>query len=195
MDPFHLCIALGPLGVYLLLMGIINLMPRPFLTNGARDTAALCIAISGFVVAGPMELFLPDVANVRLGPFVWFLLLGLYALPGDPVDPGDASPPGYLQHQPGAIAAGAGRVGGGAGPGSPVGTRHAVDAQAARAPLRGNAGGHAHVQLVAMGMSQSHLGWRRLERQLAASLAGMRRPRPTRTASVFSGSPCCCSVS
>ena len=59
MDPLHLCIALGPLAVYLLLLGIINLMPRPFMTSGARDTAALSIAISGFVVAGPMELFLP----------------------------------------------------------------------------------------------------------------------------------------
>ena len=80
MDPLHFSIAVGPLAVYLLLIGMLNLSPRPFLTTGARDTAALGVAISGFVVAGPMELFLPEAAVARFGGFVWLLLLALYGL-------------------------------------------------------------------------------------------------------------------
>jgi uncharacterized membrane protein len=80
MDPLHLCIALGPLGVYLLLLGFINLLPRPFLTSGSRDAAALGIALGGLIVAGPMELFMPEAAAVELRYFVWPLLLAVYAL-------------------------------------------------------------------------------------------------------------------
>jgi len=79
-DPLHLSIALGPLAVYLLLLGLLNLSTRPFLTTGARDTAALGLAISGFAVAGPMELFLPEPAAAQFGGYVWLLLLGFYAL-------------------------------------------------------------------------------------------------------------------
>ncbi len=53
-DPLHFCIALGPLAAYLLLLGAVNLSSRPFLTNGARDTAALGIGILGFAIVGPM---------------------------------------------------------------------------------------------------------------------------------------------
>lgn len=80
MDPLHFCIAMCPLAVYLLLMGGINLSGRPFLTTGARDTAALGVAIAGFVAAGPMELFLPSAAAARFGAFVWLLLLSFYGL-------------------------------------------------------------------------------------------------------------------
>jgi hypothetical protein len=80
MDPLHLSIALGPLAIYFLFLGLLNLSTRPFLTTGARDAAALGVAISGFVVAGPMELFLPENAVARFGPYVWLLLLALYAL-------------------------------------------------------------------------------------------------------------------
>ena len=80
MDPLHVCIALGPLAMYFLVLGAINLSSRPFLTTGFRDTAALGIAISGFVAAGPMELFLPERAAVELGWGAWALLLALYFL-------------------------------------------------------------------------------------------------------------------
>jgi hypothetical protein len=40
----------------------------------------LGVAISGFVVAGPMELFLPEAAANRFGGYVWVLLLAFYAL-------------------------------------------------------------------------------------------------------------------
>lgn len=66
--------------MYLLLLGAINLSRRPLVTTGGRDIAALGVGISGLVVAGPMELFLPDVAADRFGPWVWLMMLALYAL-------------------------------------------------------------------------------------------------------------------
>lgn len=80
MDAFHACLALGPLAVYLLLIGAINLSRRPFLVSGTRDAAALGLSISGFVIVGPIELCLPDAASVRFGAYVWVFLLALYAL-------------------------------------------------------------------------------------------------------------------
>lgn len=79
-DPLHFCIALGPLAAYLLLLGVVNLSSRPFLTNGARDTAALGIGILGFAIVGPMELFLPEPTAFHLGALVWVLMLVLYSL-------------------------------------------------------------------------------------------------------------------
>ncbi|MFN0019947.1 MAG: hypothetical protein ACKVP0_16945 [Pirellulaceae bacterium] len=80
MDPLHLCIALGPVAIYFLLLGSINLSRRPFVTSGTRDAAALGIAIGGFVVAGPMELFLPESAAVRMGFWVWPTCIAFYIL-------------------------------------------------------------------------------------------------------------------
>jgi uncharacterized membrane protein len=80
MDPLHLSIAIGPLAVYVLLLGGINVSKRPFLTTGARDAAALGVGIGGLVVVGPMELFLPEETAFRWGVFVWVLLLAFYAL-------------------------------------------------------------------------------------------------------------------
>lgn len=80
LDPLHLCIALGPVGIYMLVLGLINLRPRPFLTNGARDNCALAIALSGFVVVGPMELFMPEAWAASIHFYIWLILLTLYAL-------------------------------------------------------------------------------------------------------------------
>jgi hypothetical protein len=79
-DALHLSIALGPLAVYLLLLGFVNLSTRPFVTTGARDVGALGLAIAGLIVAGPMELFLPEAATSRYGGYVWMLLVAFYAL-------------------------------------------------------------------------------------------------------------------
>jgi hypothetical protein len=79
-DALHLCIALFPLAAYLLLLGAVGLSRRPLLTTGARDLSALGLAVSGLVVAGPMELFLPEAAANRFGGYVWVLLLACYAL-------------------------------------------------------------------------------------------------------------------
>ena len=79
-DPLHFCIAIAPLSVYLVMLGALNLQRRSFVTTGARDAAALGIAISGLVVAGPMELFFPESAASQYGSFVWILLLSFYGL-------------------------------------------------------------------------------------------------------------------
>ena len=80
MDPLHLCIALGPLAIYFLLLGSLNLSRRPFVTSGTRDAAALGIGIGGFVIAGPIELFLPEAATVRMGVWGWPTCIAFYVL-------------------------------------------------------------------------------------------------------------------
>ena len=79
MDPFRLCIALGPLGLYLLLMGALNLGRRPF-TPSARDIAALGIALSGLILVGPVELLMPRELRVRFGSYVWLYWLLLTSM-------------------------------------------------------------------------------------------------------------------
>jgi hypothetical protein len=80
MDLLRLCLALGPLAVYLLLLGAINLTRRPFLVSGGRDLAALALALAGLAVVGPFELFLPEASIVVFGAYVWLMVLALYAL-------------------------------------------------------------------------------------------------------------------
>lgn len=80
MDVFRLCLAFGPVAMYLLLLGAVNLSRRTLLVTGGRDIAALALAISGLVIIGPMELFFPFAAASRFGPNVWLLLLALYAM-------------------------------------------------------------------------------------------------------------------
>lgn len=80
MDPLRFSIAVIPLAMYLALIGVINLRRRPFVTTGARDLAALAIGMAGLVVIGPMELFFPEGAAVRFGPWVWMLMLTFYGL-------------------------------------------------------------------------------------------------------------------
>jgi hypothetical protein len=80
MDPFHLLMALGPVSVYLLLIGRINLSRRPFVTTGARDAFALAVATTGLMMAGPLQLFMPEGAAAYLGAWIWLPLMGLYLL-------------------------------------------------------------------------------------------------------------------
>jgi hypothetical protein len=80
MDPLHICIALGPLAAYLALLGAINLSTRPLLTTGGRDLAALAVAVSGLIAAGPMELFLSEGAAALYGGWVWMIMLTAYGL-------------------------------------------------------------------------------------------------------------------
>ena len=67
MDPLHFSVAAIPLAVYLLLIGILNLRKKPFVTTGARDSAALAIGIAGLMIIGPMKLFFPEGAGSRFG--------------------------------------------------------------------------------------------------------------------------------
>jgi hypothetical protein len=80
MDPLHAMIALGPVAIYFLILGGINLDSRPTVVNGMSDAAALGIAIGGFMVAGPMELFLPEMAAHYFRWGIWPLLITFYLL-------------------------------------------------------------------------------------------------------------------
>ncbi|MCA9105287.1 MAG: hypothetical protein KDA83_07670 [Planctomycetales bacterium] len=80
MDPLHFFIAMGPLAAYSALMGRTNTLGRPFVTSGARDAAALGVALTGVAAAGPLELFLPESANRWFPGGIWILLLLLYSL-------------------------------------------------------------------------------------------------------------------
>ena len=80
MDPVRVTIALGPLCVYLILIGWLNLSKRPFVTSGARDILALSLALSGLVAIGPIELFMPERAAALMGAKIWLPLIMLYML-------------------------------------------------------------------------------------------------------------------
>ena len=80
MDPLHLSIALGPLSIYFIGLGLMNLSSRPLMVSGTRDAGVLGLAVSGFMVSGPMELFMPESAAASFGWYIWPLLLALYGL-------------------------------------------------------------------------------------------------------------------
>ena len=71
---------MGPLCVYFLLLGLLNLRRRPFITTGGRDAMSLGIGIVGFIIVGPMELFLPEAAANHLHIWAWVMLVTLYLL-------------------------------------------------------------------------------------------------------------------
>jgi hypothetical protein len=80
MDTFSACLSLGPLAIYLLLLGAINLSARPLVVSGTRELAAFGLAVCGLVIVGPMQLFMPQEAAAQFGTMVWALLLGFYVL-------------------------------------------------------------------------------------------------------------------
>jgi hypothetical protein len=79
-DPFRLAVALVPVAAYVLLLGLLNLRRRPFLTSGGCDVAALGAALSGLMFVGPMELFRPEAATRSFGNYIWLFLLLFYWL-------------------------------------------------------------------------------------------------------------------
>lgn len=79
-DPFRLAIALVPVAAYALLLGLVNLRRRPFLTSGGSDLAALGAALSGLMFVGPLELFRPQAATREFGNYIWLFLLLFYWL-------------------------------------------------------------------------------------------------------------------
>lgn len=80
MDPLRVAIALGPLSLYLLLLGGVNLSRRPWLTTGWRDTAALALAVGGLMLVGPLELLMPPAMQARFGALGWPIWIGFYAV-------------------------------------------------------------------------------------------------------------------
>ena len=185
MDPFRLCLALGPVAVYLLLLGGIHLARRPFVVSGTRDTAALGLAVAGLVAVGPIELFFPHAAAAHFGPLVWMFLAAFYVLclvlillllrprlviynvSTDELRPILAD----LVPQLDADARWAGD-----GLSLPnLGVQLHLENLAM---LR-------NVSLVATGARQSYLGWKRLETALRTALAAAEVPRNVRAARVL----------
>jgi hypothetical protein len=84
MEPFHQCLALGPIAIYLVLLGAINLARRPLIVSGGRDAAALGLAVSGLVFVGPLALFFPEGLAAHFGPaggkYLWLMFIGLMAI-------------------------------------------------------------------------------------------------------------------
>ncbi len=78
LDLFRLCVALGPVAIYLVMIGAMNLSRRSLVVTGTRDAAALGLAVSGLLIVGPLELFFPEVAMARLGPTGGMVLLVFY---------------------------------------------------------------------------------------------------------------------
>ena len=84
MEPFHQCLALGPVAIYLALLGVINLARRPLVVSGGRDTAALGLAVSGLVFFGPVALLFPESVAAHFGPagtkYLWLMFVGPMAI-------------------------------------------------------------------------------------------------------------------
>jgi hypothetical protein len=185
-EPFAICLAAGPVAIYLVLFGAINLARRPFLVSGGRDFAVLALAAAGLVIVGPMELFYPAVASLRFGGNVWILLIALYVLIviclilffrprlviyniaaeelrpiladlGSKLDP-DARWAGDGLSLP------------------TLGVQLHLD----------SVGKMRNVSLVSSGPSQNHQGWRRLELALQAALADVEVPRNVRAVGLLS---------
>jgi hypothetical protein len=79
-DTLHLAIALIPLAIYLLVIGAMNISSRPWVVSGPKDTLGVGLAVSGFVIAGPLELFVPSATSFWFGAYVWLFLVALYGL-------------------------------------------------------------------------------------------------------------------
>ncbi|MEK6239442.1 MAG: hypothetical protein N2C14_32390 [Planctomycetales bacterium] len=73
-------VAVIPLALYALILGVINLRSRPFLATGSQDAVALGGAAGGFILIGPMELLLPQTAYHNYEGFVFVMLASLYGL-------------------------------------------------------------------------------------------------------------------
>jgi hypothetical protein len=175
-DPFTLCLGLGPVAIYLLLLGAINLSRRPFLVSGTRDCAAMALACAGLVI----------IASIRLGAYVWLLLISLYVLivillllmfrprlviyniSADELRPILAELVAELDRE--ARWAGDGLALPGLG----------VQLHLESLPAMRN------VSLVSSGPSQNPQGWRRLELALAAALGPVEVPRNRRAVTLLS---------
>lgn len=84
MEPFHQCLAFGPVAIYLWLLGAIGLSRRPVVVSGGRDAAALALAVSGLIFVGPLSLVFPASLAARIGPtgtnYLWLIFIAMYAL-------------------------------------------------------------------------------------------------------------------
>lgn len=80
MSSLQIAIAVSPLVLYLLYWASVRLLGQTKVISGIADAYLLGTALVGFFLVGPLDLFLPEAAASRFGPFVWLLLLTLYFL-------------------------------------------------------------------------------------------------------------------
>lgn len=80
LDYLRLALGLIPLGLYLMVMGLLALRGRPTILTTGQESLLIGFALSGFVLIGPIELFFPTGAYAALGLWVWLLLVALYFL-------------------------------------------------------------------------------------------------------------------
>ncbi len=80
MSSLQIAIALSPLVLYFLYWAVVRFRGRIKVISGVADAYLLGTALVGFFLVGPLDLFLPEAAASRFGPFVWLLLLTLYFL-------------------------------------------------------------------------------------------------------------------
>jgi len=73
-------LALVPVAIYLIVMGVMNLTRRPVVMTGMQDRVLLGLATVGLIVVGPVELFLPLPIYVAYGPAVWLIAIVLLSL-------------------------------------------------------------------------------------------------------------------
>ena len=78
MNTFSLVLAVGPLAIYCIVLGMLHLRRRPKVVSGGRDLACLGLAMSGLFLIGPAELFFPQAAFNLFGISVWIALAILY---------------------------------------------------------------------------------------------------------------------
>jgi hypothetical protein len=185
-EPFAICLAAGPVAIYFVTFGAINLARRPFLVSGGRDFAVLALAATGLVIVGPMQLFYPAVASLRFGANVWVLLVALYVMiviclvlflrprlviyniAAEELRPVLADVASKLDPDA--------RWAGDSLSLPTLGVQLHIDCVA---KMR-------NASLVSSGPSQNHQGWRRLELALQAALANVEVPRNTRAVGLLS---------
>ncbi len=186
MDPLRMCLAFGPVAVYLLLLGILNLSRQPRVVPGVRDGAALGLAIGGMVLVGPLELFVPDAAVARYGWYIMPLLVGFYSMclilsllimrPRLIIYNSSASELRPIVADLAARLDSGARWAGDSLDLPSLGVRLHFEASAWM----------RNVSLVSSGTQQDHVGWRRLERELTAALAPIECARNPHGATLFS---------
>lgn len=76
----EILIAVAPIAMYFMLLGVVNLRRRPHVLAGSREILLVGLALAGLVVIGPMQLFFPLNAANEFGPYVWILLFVFYIL-------------------------------------------------------------------------------------------------------------------
>lgn len=80
MPPLSLAIAFAPLALYFFALAAANIGRRSRVVTGLRDLLALALGLVGFVLIGPILLFLPVDALGFWDIITWPMLTVLYAL-------------------------------------------------------------------------------------------------------------------